>query len=314
MARPKIPQTGAEAPAHGAGPAPQLMLLDADTAVLDRIARCVSFRLLATGQRPLPFGCLIVVAPDLLRCDARGRLAHLKRDAPLVPVILVTEETFTNLKRIVGLPIDAVVGIGEIEGDLPGTVRALSDEDRLEVAARSIENALADDILVRIVSLILRSVPPLSTEAGVEVRAGLPRGHGSRLSKELQQRTGWTIPDLLHFVALFRVARLFARAHTRGIADAIAQLHLAERTVQRASRKMFSLTPSELVRRPDLLDASLEEFLVRLTGSPRERSGEIDGQFREIDGPGRLLRPRPGARMSARRPKEQHDAEPPPYG
>jgi hypothetical protein len=155
-------------------------------------------------------------------------------------------------------------------------VQGALEESFLEVAARSIEDpGLTDSVLWAIVRILFRAMPPLHTEKGLAARADLRPAEVSRLSKALYERTGCTLLDLLHLVALFRVSHVLARTRARVVKMALQQLHLSRSTAQRASRRLFDLPLATLAQRPDLVQDALREFVIRL------RSGNSAGPGRQ---------------------------------
>ncbi|HEX6938825.1 MAG TPA: hypothetical protein VF158_05395 [Longimicrobiales bacterium] len=191
-------------------------------------------------------GHATVIVIEWLDDAALDRLAFFKARAPQCVAVLVTRHVGENLRPVLGIPVEEVIGFCEIEAVLPTALTRARNRDfcyRLAHGVQRLE-AMPPELRAALVH-VCRNPQPVRTIARLAMLVGC---HRSTLWHQWRRAVGSNCPvrleDCLDWALLFHAVRRKTRG-SRWIHVA-AELRISEKTLARLARRLAGLSLREL--------------------------------------------------------------------
>lgn len=195
-------------------------------------------------------GCVVVHVFEIDSMIAR-QLRALRSMHPLTPIIVVTNGDLENARRLVGLPIDAVVWIDRVATEFWRISKEVRAAHSLERMAGEIEAAVHLPTQLRYaMSIALRTVPPPSSVAALADLAGCHRSTLSAQWADVTEKatsSAMSSPRLLDFVAwLVLLHALGRKPRNRKWSVVADDCDIHVRTLRRLSLRLTGLQLRDL--------------------------------------------------------------------
>jgi hypothetical protein len=209
--------------------------------------------------------CAIAVVPWLDEAGATTELDARRRNAPDLPLALLTHSDPANARLLHNVQVDEVLWMNEVRQSLPATIERLLGHAFLGKVARAVEQATRLPVIVReVISTACRHRERIPTASSVSCALGQSRTTVWRAWQRAAPK-GLRLEDFFDWLLLFH--SLARRGGARSWAQVARELGVHEHTLSRVAARLTGRRLSEF--NPDFrtaLHARFEEEVLKPLG------------------------------------------------